>query len=122
MPWAAALAKAVTQALAFTTLTVVSVAVAVRVVGMASAQLVAPSDFTPETVPPIAPFGDLPINPGEVDRHLILEFLEALDQEERTELEQRCSVVTVNGQLYDPTTVRFCTSVIVAAVRAAVLR
>jgi len=113
----AVIAKAIAQALALVALSAASVALAIGVVGRASAQLVEPSAFTPATVTPIDPFGDLSVDVEEIDRHRIVEFMEAIGREQRMELEQRCSVVTVNGQLYDPITVQFCTSVLVASVR-----
>ena len=73
-----------------------------------------PSAFTPETVPPDAPFGELPVDPMTVDLAAIGDLLAALTPEQALELQQRCVVITENADNYSAEAVALCTAVLEA--------
>lgn len=66
-------------------------------------------DFTPETVDPADPFGDLDFDvTATSDANAIAGFLASLTQEQLTELTQRCVVIEANADTYDDSDVNFC--------------
>ena len=84
-------------------------------------QEIAASEFNTENVRRDAPFLGLPIDRSRVDRYLenIEAFLARFDDEQLTELQQRCVVITDNDDIYDDASVELCNAVLEAAVAAA---
>lgn len=74
----------------------------------------ATSTFTTENVLPRNPFGTLPVDRSRIPVHLenMTVFLGRLSEEQRTELRQRCLVITANAEPFDDNTVAFCTAVL----------
>lgn len=87
------------------------------IVAWASAPLAQPvaGDFTVETVPAEAPFGELPVDPATIDLMAVGDFLATLTEEQKTELEQRCVVITENVDVYAADAVALCDAVIAEA-------
>lgn len=75
----------------------------------------APSAFTPETVAPDNPFGELPVDPAAIDLADIAAFLATLTPEQVTELQQRCIVIAGNAGDYNEPAVNLCTAVVAQA-------
>ena len=100
--------------------TAASLALATLIVPAVS-QEIAPSTFTTENVSPRSPFGTLPIDRSRIPDHLqdIATFLVRLSEAQRTELQQRCVVITGNADLYDDNSVDLCNAVLAAAGDAA---
>jgi hypothetical protein len=82
--------------------------------GAAFAQ-VGPSAFTTDNVVPANPFGELPVDPATIDLNNVAAFLDTLTVEQRTELQQRCAVISANPMTYEAAAVTLCTSVVAAA-------
>jgi hypothetical protein len=81
-------------------------------------QEIAASEFNTENVRRDAPFLGLPIDRSRVDRYLadIDAFLARFNEEDLTELQQRCVVITDNDDIYDEASVELCNAVLAAAV------
>ncbi len=74
----------------------------------------AASTYTTENVLPRNPFGTLPIDRSRIPVHLenMTVFLGRLSEEQKTELKQRCVVITANADAYDDNAVAFCNAVL----------
>ena len=68
-------------------------------------------EFTPATVPPDAPFGDIPVDYERTDNRPLAAFLLELGSGQRIELIQRCWVVVRNQSRYRNLDVGYCHSV-----------
>lgn len=100
-----------------------SVTVSMLVAGITPSisQEIAASEFNTENVRRDAPFVGLPIDRSRVDRYLenIEAFLARFDEEQLTELQQRCVVITENEDNYDDASIRLCNAVLEAAIAPA---
>jgi len=66
-------------------------------------------EFTPETVDPADPFGDIEVDvTATADANAIAGFLATLTPEQLTELTQRCLVIEANAGDYADADVNFC--------------
>lgn len=68
-------------------------------------------EFTPATVPPDAPFGDIPVDYERTDNRPLAAFLLELGSAQRIELIHRCWVVVRNQSRYQNLDVGYCHSV-----------
>lgn len=93
---------------------------AATVTGTAIAQEETPA-FTTANVLPRAPFGTLPIDRARIPEHMenLDRFLARLNESQRTELQQRCEVITANADTYQALVVGFCNAVLTATETAA---
>jgi hypothetical protein len=73
--------------------------------GLAIAQ-VATEEFTLESMPSDAPFGELPMEGYSTDN--VAQIVENMSAPQRDELQKRCTVIIANGDVYGTANVDFC--------------
>jgi hypothetical protein len=92
-----------------------SITAAIFIVALGSAPLLAqdtnPEAVTAESIDPANPFGELPT--GTVvgtENPDIPGFVEGLSAEQRTELDERCTIIAENRDRFSPEAGAFCES------------